>query len=335
MYWYYKYPLLLILAALTGWVVSWGWHRSEPPAGQRKESPQKIVAARPNGDKAAVTTQAKASATPVVKAPVQQPPKAAAAPAAADSGAQEIGKTLKLAEENLAKGNLAMARGIAESVILLPAVKPLGAEWLHAADIIGKVNIILAGTTAPAVEKIRYKVLPGDTLIGVARKHQVTVESIAKANRLDMANPVIHSGMILSVYPAKWTIEVYKSHFLLVVRNGDRLFKCYRVGIGRENRTPVGEFSVATRLREPEWSPPGRQPVPYGKPENILGTRWLGLLPVGKTDPTLTGFGIHGTWQPETVGTAASEGCVRMKNEEVDELFDLIPNGTQVTIKDE
>lgn len=343
MYWYYKYPLLLILAALTGWVVSWGWqwHRhAAAPTEPGKESQQKISMPRPESDgtrKPAAPTVA--TPTPAPKAPVSKPA-AVSMPAPATAAPvpetqEAAAKAVKLAEENLAKGNLAMARGIAESVLRMPSVKAFGAEWLQAANIIGKVNTILAGSTAPAAEKIRHKVQQGDTLIGVARKYQVTVESIAKANKLDMANPVIREGMILSVYPAKWAIEVYKNRFLLVVRNGDRLFKVYHVGIGRENRTPVGEFKIVTRLREPDWSPPGRPPVPYGKPENILGTRWLGLQPSGLTDPTLTGFGIHGTWQPETVGTASSEGCVRMKNEEVEELFDLIPTGTRATIKDE
>ncbi len=150
-----------------------------------------------------------------------------------------------------------------------------------------------------------------------------------------MANPVIRAGMVLSIYPANWSIEVSKSRFLLLVRNNGKLFNYYRIGTGRESRTPVGTFKVINRMRDPEWSPPGRQPVPFGSPENVLGTRWLGLAPIEGTDPTLKGFGIHGTWQPDTIGTAASEGCVRMKNNEVDELYELIPTGTRVTIKDE
>jgi len=47
----------------------------------------------------------------------------------------------------------------------------------------------------------------------------------------------------------------------------------------------------------------------------------------------LTGYGIHGTWEPETVGSAVSKGCIRMLNTDVEELFDIVPVGTAVTIE--
>jgi lipoprotein-anchoring transpeptidase ErfK/SrfK len=64
----------------------------------------------------------------------------------------------------------------------------------------------------------------------------------------------------------------------------------------------------------------------------------MAIRPTGTTDPTLRGFGIHGTWDPDSIGTAASLGCVRMRNEEVEELYDFIPlprngQGTKVTIE--
>ncbi len=327
MYWYYKYPLLLLVAVLTAWVAHWGWSRMP-----RVEA----AAVRPSAAERLRTARLAARKTPsptVAEARVRAPGPAAVP--AVDAAAAELERKLKLAEENAAAGKLIMARGLAEDLLRAPGVKPFGPQWFRAADVVGRVNTALAATTAPAPEKVRCVVQAGDTLNALARKYQVTVEAIVRANSLDTANPAIHPGMVLSVLPAKWSVEVLKGRFVLLVRNGDRLFKYYRVGIGRENRTPAGGFKVSTRLREPEWSPPGRPPVPYGRPENILGTRWLGLQPAEGTDPTLKGFGIHGTWQPETVGTAASEGCVRMKNEDVNELFDLIPTGTRATIKDE
>jgi len=44
------------------------------------------------------------------------------------------------------------------------------------------------------------------------------------------------------------------------------------------------------------------------------------------------GYGIHGTWEPETIGKAASAGCIRLLNSEIEELFNLVPLGTEVTI---
>ena len=89
-------------------------------------------------------------------------------------------------------------------------------------------------------------------------------------------------------------------------------------------------FTIEEKVPEPPWSPPGRTPLPYGHPENILGTRWMGFKPT----PEYAGFGIHGTTKDETIGEAASNGCVRMHNADVEELFDLIPRGTLVEIRD-
>jgi lipoprotein-anchoring transpeptidase ErfK/SrfK len=66
--------------------------------------------------------------------------------------------------------------------------------------------------------------------------------------------------------------------------------------------------------------------VPYGDPENPLGTRWIGL-------ENSQGLGIHGTWEPETIGTMASDGCIRLANQAVEELFEIIPRGSVVLVR--
>ncbi|MCX5679981.1 MAG: L,D-transpeptidase [Candidatus Omnitrophica bacterium] len=58
----------------------------------------------------------------------------------------------------------------------------------------------------------------------------------------------------------------------------------------------------------------------------MLGSRWLGI-----SKPS---YGIHGTTQPESIGQSVTEGCVRMRNEEVKELYILVPEGTEVVITD-
>ena len=75
---------------------------------------------------------------------------------------------------------------------------------------------------------------------------------------------------------------------------------------------------------EPEW-----KGIPYGDPKNILGTRWMGITDAQKT---LKEYGIHGTWQPETVGAYVSKGCIRLLNDDVEELYKIVMIGTPVTI---
>ena len=69
--------------------------------------------------------------------------------------------------------------------------------------------------------------------------------------------------------------------------------------------------------------------IPYGNPENILGTRWMGF----KNSPGLTGFGIHGTTRPESIGREESSGCIRMGRSDVEELFGWTPYRTEVIVK--
>jgi lipoprotein-anchoring transpeptidase ErfK/SrfK len=119
----------------------------------------------------------------------------------------------------------------------------------------------------------------------------------------------------------------------LVLYLNDRFFKRYPVGIGKESRTPLGTFAVSDRIVEPVWWRPDGRQIPFGNPENILGTRWLALRATAGT-ADVKGYGIHGTWDDKSIGKAESAGCVRMKNSDVEQLFDLVPLGTPVTILD-
>jgi len=312
MYWYIKYPLVLAGCALLACCLYlvWGKYRGRAPVspgGTRTENASSRPA--PGGvGHGLVVPSAEMLAT--------------------------FTDRLAAAEDQLVKDNPVGARGLAEKVLAAPDMPRFTPLWFRAGDIIGKANLLILNSDVPAPEKIRYVIQPGDTLVGVANHFQTTVAAIEHGNKLDLTRVTIYPGMVISVYPAKWSVEVLKSKFVLLLCDGSRLFKYYRIGIGRQNRTPVGVFKLQTKLREPIWTPPGRV-IPYGDPANVLGTRWLGLQPTDDTDPRLKGFGLHGTWQPETVGGAASEGCVRLTNEDIEELFEILPINTRVAIKEE
>jgi lipoprotein-anchoring transpeptidase ErfK/SrfK len=110
----------------------------------------------------------------------------------------------------------------------------------------------------------------------------------------------------------------------------DKFFKRYRVGTGKDDKTPVGTFVISSKEVEPVWWPQGRE-IPYGDKENILGTRWMALQPTGET-PKVKGYGIHGTWDDASVGKSLSAGCIRLANKDVEEIFVLVSLGTPVII---
>lgn len=104
---------------------------------------------------------------------------------------------------------------------------------------------------------------------------------------------------------------------LALVEDG-RVVKLYAVAVGAAvSPSPAGEFKIAHRIPHPTYYAPGKV-IPPGK-ENPLGTRWLGL--------SQKGYGIHGTNQPRSIGHRASHGCIRMRNRDVEELFELVHIG--------
>jgi lipoprotein-anchoring transpeptidase ErfK/SrfK len=100
--------------------------------------------------------------------------------------------------------------------------------------------------------------------------------------------------------------------------------KVFPVAVGAKvTPSPAGEFRIANRLTNPGWYTPGKV-VPPGTKENPLGTRWIGL--------SEKGFGIHGTNAPKSIGKRASHGCIRMRNTDVEELFELVRVGDSVEL---
>lgn len=113
------------------------------------------------------------------------------------------------------------------------------------------------------------------------------------------------------------------------VYRGETLEKSYPVAIGRPGwETPTGEFEVFSQIVDPGWTNPfdGSQ-MPPG-PDNPLGERWIAFW----TDGT-NSIGFHGTPNRDSVGQAASHGCIRMYNEDVRELFDIVALGTPVIVE--
>lgn len=315
MYWYYKYPLYAILAIILFGIGSLIYSRLPEGLVERREQ-ENETARRQTAD----DMNAREPAGQTRQTAVRDP---------------QVLRQLRAAQRQLEEGNLLAARTLARNAMQRESVRTFDPEWRQAADVISDVNTMLLNSDIPAPEKVRHEVVRGDSLVAIAKTYNTTVGAVQRSNpRLDATSDRIFPGMIIHVYEGDWSIDVVKSEYVLMLMDGDDLFKLYDVAIGAHGRTPAGEFVVTTKLVEPDWTPPGRI-IPYGDPENVLGTRWLGIAPTGDTDPTLRGYGIHGTWEPESIGTQASQGCVRMNNADVEELYDVVRHGTPVTIRGE
>ncbi len=180
--------------------------------------------------------------------------------------------------------------------------------------------------SAPTTTMTTYTVAKGDALARIASKHGTDHRLVMRLNR--MTNDRIRIGQRLKLPQAPTTVVIYKRDFELVALQGDLLVRAYDVATGKDDRTPESTFKIGNKLTNPDWYSPDGKVFPFGSEGNILGTRWMAF----ENTEAHQGFGIHGTKFPESIGTEASMGCIRMRNAEVEELYDLLPPGSVVRI---
>ncbi len=135
-----------------------------------------------------------------------------------------------------------------------------------------------------------------------------------------------------STHEAPGTIIVDTPHTFLYLVLGDGKAMRYGIGVGREGFTWSGVKSVARKAEWPDWYPPAEmiQRQPYlprmvaGGPGNPLGARAMYL---GGSE-----YRIHGTNDPSTIGKRVSSGCIRLTNEDVEDLYSRVQVGAKVIV---
>lgn len=127
-------------------------------------------------------------------------------------------------------------------------------------------------------------------------------------------NPDLASPSLVLNLPSR-TLEFFSAGTLV---------KVYPVAIGKPSTpTPLGEFAIFEKEVDPWWFPPRTGEVVPSGPHNPLGYRWMGFAPL---------YGIHGTNAPWAIGMAVSNGCVRMHEADVEELYEVVPYGAPVRV---
>lgn len=265
------------------------------------------------------STSTRRAATPTTPTPAetQQTRASEAPPDGTDPGLRLLARAQQLRTE----GSLLEAREAALDV-LARSRNPSAID--RARSLLGEVHVELVTTPRSMPEKVEYVVESGDSLARLAKKFNTTIELLQKGNHI--TGSMIKIGDRLRILNGQFRMEIKKSTNVMDVYLNDRFFKRYSVGTGEYSRTPVGDFKVTDRIHQPTWWRPDGKAIPYGSEENELGTHWLSL--------DVRGYGIHGTWEPETIGRQASAGCIRLTNENIEELYALIPVGTPVSITD-
>ncbi|MCH7958858.1 MAG: tetratricopeptide repeat protein [Candidatus Hydrogenedentes bacterium] len=203
-------------------------------------------------------------------------------------------------------------------------------EWYEAAAALGELNMTLITSVQKTPESKLYRVESGDSLTRIGTKLNTTQGLLMAANGITDPNR-LHLGQSLKYTPKDFHIIIERSTCRLFLMDNSGLFKMYRVGLGKSGSdTTLGRYKIGNKEKNPTWFKPGSGGIPPGDPKNELGSRWMPLVPEETSLPR--DLGIHGTIAPETIGKYASQGCPRLLNEDVEELYDVVVRSTPVTI---
>jgi lipoprotein-anchoring transpeptidase ErfK/SrfK len=167
-----------------------------------------------------------------------------------------------------------------------------------------------------------YVVKTNDQFAVFAKRYNVPWQYLAKLNGVDPKR--IRPGQQLKVIKGPFSAIIELNGYLLTLHAYGYYVRAYTIGIGKDGATPLGKFSVLNKVTHPQYTDPEGHVIEGGDPNNPLGERWLDL---GK------GYGIHGTIAPNSIGKAESRGCIRLRNEDVEEVYDMLAVGSEITIR--
>lgn len=173
-----------------------------------------------------------------------------------------------------------------------------------------------------------YKVKSGDLLSTIAKQYKVPWEILLGINKISRPE-VLRAGDTIKVVNGPFHVRVDRSAFLMDLYLQDKTFvRSFRVGLGKSgHETPTGLWRVKSngKLIKPPWPDPDSRKIYYAEdPDYPLGSRWIGLDGLEGNAKGRTGFGIHGTKDPEQIGKADSRGCIRMYNGDVIRMYELL-----------
>ncbi|MBN1810047.1 MAG: L,D-transpeptidase [Planctomycetes bacterium] len=171
-------------------------------------------------------------------------------------------------------------------------------------------------------EFLLYRVPRGSHLTAVATLFGVTHSFLVKVNGLPSAGK-LQAGAEIKTVTGPFSLKVFLKERRAVVYLGEARIKEYAVAVGSETTpTPAGKYAVQQKVANPPYDHNGEH-YDGGDPLNPAGTRWIRLK---------GSLGIHGTCDPDSIGKAASEGCIRFRNEDIEEVFDFLVPGSPVIV---
>jgi len=314
------------------------------PGGGEPDAANSLVLGAPNqDDNAHANTQARSSSSPrddVPRPTLAQPqqrrqPRAAPAPQAPktpENVAAGIDQQLaKLPQDPIAARArlseiLLAARGRldpADSRRIRIALLELNNQLAFSSEIHSGDPIAIEHTVS---QDLPY-------LAQIAARYGVTYELLERINgvgarrvRLGQRLKVLRGPMHAVVIKHAFRMDLYATDTA-----GGPVYLCsFPVGLGEENSTPEGAFRIRPggKLENPGWTNPRTNKTwDRNDPDIPIGEYWLALEGLDEHNADLTGYGIHGTNEPESIGQQASMGCIRLRDQDVELVYMMLVSG--------
>ena len=181
-----------------------------------------------------------------------------------------------------------------------------------------------------------HNVAKGERLVHIGNRYGVPYQLLMDINGIEKPE-LLPADASIKVIKGPFRVVVDRSDFQMSVFLGGILVRSYPVGLGAsERQTPTGLWRVRPGKKQvdPAWTDKETGKHYYGgATDNPLGKRWIGLEGLEGEALGREGFGIHGTIKPEEIGKMSSRGCIRLRNEHVIEVFNMLQEGkTEVQV---
>lgn len=205
--------------------------------------------------------------------------------------------------------------------------KPNSPALSEAEFLIGDINMRALKSSTPGPGDDTYEIKKGDSLWKMEKNLKVPQDLLIAVNGLNPHSLTV--GDHIKVPHVNFSLLIDKAQRTLTLRNNGKFLKKYKVGINRDDAVlPAGEYTISQKFDKGyEWTDPKtNQTVKPGEPNNPYGSRFLSLR---------REVGIHGTNEPDKVGTYMPRGVVAMTNQDIEELYGLvqIKPATPVSVK--
>lgn len=175
-----------------------------------------------------------------------------------------------------------------------------------------------------------YKVKQGDLLSIISKQFKVPYEILMEINHIRDPR-ALREGDTIKVINGPFRARVYRSAFTMDLYLQNTFIRRFPVGLGKPGmETPTGLWLVKPggKLVKPVWTDPiGGKTYHPEDPDYPLGSRWIALEGKEGAAKDRTGFAIHGTKEPEQIGTAGSQGCIRLHNGDAIFVYNLLAPG--------